>query len=352
MFRDFSEMPAGAAGVMCAAPTSLRPVDRHGAARGRRHLRVRTRDGLYLAVRDRGPRNAEHNVIFLHGYCLGEAAWARQIAKLRRRYGNRVRAISFDHRGHGHSDPAPIQTCRIEQLVDDLDCVLVELDVQGPVTLVGHSMGAMVALAYLARPQASRPVDVDGLVLVATAAGHLTTRGLGRLLATPGTSTLCILVEHSPEKALKVVAGPVCSFIGRLCGCGRAERATVSALAARALAQTPLSTVIGFLPSLRDYDLSAALASIRARTAIVSGGNDLLTPAEHAFELAAAIPGAAHIHVPWAGHMLPQQVPDVIDEAIRRVMALHRGPACAASPLGGRFTAGGRGVPALSGAGL
>jgi pimeloyl-ACP methyl ester carboxylesterase len=74
---------------------------------------------------------------------------------------------------------------RIDQLADDLAQVLIALDVTGPLTLVGHSMGAMTALAYLGRPAAERPVEPHGLVLVATAAGKLAERGLGRLLATP-----------------------------------------------------------------------------------------------------------------------------------------------------------------------
>ena len=55
---------------------------------------------------------------------------------------------------------------------------------------------------------------------------------------------------------------------------------------------------------------------ISARTVIVSGDLDPLTPAAHSRDLAAAIPGAHHINVADAGHMLPQQAPDVIHRAI------------------------------------
>jgi pimeloyl-ACP methyl ester carboxylesterase len=190
----------------------------------------------------------------------------------------------------------------------------------------------MVILTYLAREAIDRPVDPDGLVLVATAAGRLTEGGLGRLLATPFTAALVALVDHTPQRVFRALVGPGCAAVGRWCGCGRAERATLAMLAAAALAQTPVSTVVGFLPSLRDYDQAAVLGSIRARTVVVSGGRDLLTPAVHAHDLAAAIPGASHVHVPSGGHMLPQQVPHVIDEAIRQVMALPPSTAPAAGP--------------------
>jgi pimeloyl-ACP methyl ester carboxylesterase len=75
-------------------------------------------------------------------------------------------------------------TYRIDRLAADLDEVLTALNVTAPLTLVGHSMGAMAALAYLSRPASERSVDPHGLVLVAAAAGKLAQRGLGRLLGT------------------------------------------------------------------------------------------------------------------------------------------------------------------------
>lgn len=94
-------------------------------------------------------------------------------AELTRRWGGRIRIISYDHRGHGDSDTAPTSTYVVEQLAADLADVLKALNVTGSLTLVGHSMGGMVALAYLGQPPADRPVQPHGVVLVATAAGRL-----------------------------------------------------------------------------------------------------------------------------------------------------------------------------------
>jgi pimeloyl-ACP methyl ester carboxylesterase len=120
-----------------------------------KHLLVRISDGVSLAVCDTGPRTAEHTVVFLHGLCLNQTSWERQITYLLRRCGRSVRVISYDHRGHGRSAAAPMNTYRIDQLADDLAQLLTALDVTGPLTLVGHSMGGMTALAYLARPVAA-----------------------------------------------------------------------------------------------------------------------------------------------------------------------------------------------------
>jgi pimeloyl-ACP methyl ester carboxylesterase len=206
-------------------------------------------------------------------------------------------------------------------------------------------------LAYLARAAADRPVDPDGLVLVAAAGGKLAQRGLGRLLITPGTAAVLALADHAPARTLHALAGPVCAALGRWWGCGHTERATVAALAAAAVASTPLSTALGFLPALRDFDQLCTLGSIRARTAVVSGGVDLLTPAAHAYELAAAIPGAAHVHVPAAGHMLPQQAPHVVNAAIRHAMALAQGAAHTAGPSSGKLRRATRGYAVAAGGG-
>lgn len=298
--------------------------------------RVTTRDGVQLAVRDHGPRSAGHTVVFLHGFCLTHASWARHIQYLVRRYGDGIRVVAYDHRGHGASAGAPMHTYRIDQLAADLADVLLALNVTGPVTLVGHSMGGMAALAYLGRSPADRPVEPDGLVLVATAAGKLAQRGLGRLLATAhATTALFRLVDHAPHQAIKALAGPVLAALNRRGDAGKAQRATLVALAAAALATTPVSTAVGFLPALYSYDQYQTLGSIRARTVIVSGGADVLTPPAHSHELAAAIPGATHVHIPHAGHMLTHDATHIINDAIGRTMT---------TPCGiGRFAVAGNG---------
>ena len=286
-------------------------------------VHVTTGDGVQLAVRDYDPPARTHTVVFLHGFCLSRTSWARQIDYLLRHYGDSIRIIAYDHRGHGGSSAAPMDTYRIDRLAADLDEVLTALNVTAPLTLVGHSMGAMVALAYLSRRASERPVDPHGLVLVATAAGKLAQRGIGRLLGTPATPLLFKLIEHTPDLALKMLAGPVCAALSRWCSCGPAQRATLAATAAEALATTPVSTAAGFLPTLCDYDVYRTLGSVRAQTVVVSGGADPLTPPVHSRELADGIPGAAHLHVPHAGHMLQHEAPHVINHAIRQAMTIH-----------------------------
>lgn len=124
------------------------------------------------------------------------------------------------------------------------------------------------------------------------------------------------MVEHAPGFALKSLAGPVCSAVGRFCGYGQQQSVTLAAVAAEAMTTTPIRTIFGFLAAVAHHDQYAALATITARTVVVSGSEDVLIPVAHALDLVAGIAGAKHVHVQGAGHMLPQEVPGVVNDAI------------------------------------
>ncbi|HWT48100.1 MAG TPA: alpha/beta fold hydrolase, partial [Mycobacterium sp.] len=182
---------------------------------------VKTSDGVSLSVREYGSRDPAHTVVLLHGLCLTKDSWTIPIDHLLHQYGDGIRIISYDHRGHGDSAAAPMHTYHIDRLAADLADLLTALGVTGPLTLAGHSMGGMVALAYLGRPAGQRPVQPHGLILVATAAGKLTERGLGRFLANPATDILYELAQHAPraaEHAFRALARPVCGVLVRFGG--------------------------------------------------------------------------------------------------------------------------------------
>lgn len=279
---------------------------------------VTVRDGVRLSVREHAPIHAEATVVLLHGLCLEKGSWAGQIRHLTRQWGDRIRIISYDHRGHGGSDSAPTSTYVVEQLAADLADVLSALDVTGPLTLVGHSMGGMAALAYLGLPPADRPVEPHGVVLVATAAGRLAERGIARLLASPATDVLCRFATRAPQRAVRLLTKPVRAAMALQVA--DHARATLATLFDTAMAAASVTTAVGFLPGLRSYDQYCTLDSIRATTTIISGGADLLTPPSHSHDMAEAIPGATHVHIPTAGHMLPHEAPHAVTDAISRTI--------------------------------
>lgn len=302
--------------------------DRAGIQLSGNKRTVRTSDGVSLSVREYGSRDAAHTVVLLHGFCLNKDSWTIQIGHLRRQYGDSIRIISYDHRGHGDSGVAPMHTYRIDRLAADLADLLVTLGVTGPLTLAGHSMGGMVALAYLGRPAGQRPVQPHGLILVATAAGKLAERGLGQLLENPATDIFYEFADHAPQavadRVLRALARPVSGALVRFGGYGTTSRDALVALSAATINGTPAATKAGFLRALRHYDQYRTLSSITATTVVISGGADRLTPPSHAHDLARGIPGAMRVHRPAAGHMLLDEAPQVISNAIIDVITAHR----------------------------
>lgn len=296
--------------------TRVHPRRRAHAAAAPRPCRIRTDDGVTLVVHDTGASAAtERTIIFLHGLCLDHTTWKSQISCLQAEYGATVRLISYDHRGHGASGKAPPWTYTVSRLGDDLRNILTALRVTSPLTVVGHSMGAMAALSFLSRPAAEIPLYPSGLVLAATAAGKLSQRGIGRLLSTRAITGLAYAVGHTPQIVLRGVAKPVCVTLTQAGNLVHASN--IASIPSAAFTTIAHGTAIGYLDSLRSYDRYAGLPNIKARTVVVSGGADLITPPQHARDLAAAIPRANHLHVPAAGHMLPRQAPEVITQAIR-----------------------------------
>jgi pimeloyl-ACP methyl ester carboxylesterase len=85
-------------------------------------------------------------VLFLHGLTGVAEVWGPTVAAL----GDSCpRAFAMDQRGHGHS-PQPAAGYEIGRFVDDVVDMAAALGLP-PFHLVGHSMGARVAMAFAAR---------------------------------------------------------------------------------------------------------------------------------------------------------------------------------------------------------
>jgi pimeloyl-ACP methyl ester carboxylesterase len=102
-----------------------------------------------------GPR-----VVLLHGI----TATRRQVVHgslVLPRSGHRV--ISYDARGHGESDPAPVDSgYGYPELVGDLEAVVAQTVGDDPFVLVGHSMGAHTVVASALE----HPEQIAGLVVI------------------------------------------------------------------------------------------------------------------------------------------------------------------------------------------
>ena len=107
-------------------------------------MQLTTDDGIDLHVQEMGEGPP---VVMLHGLLVGNmTTWYWTAAP---ELAERHRVILFDLRGHGRSARPP-SGYDVPRMSRDLACVVDELT-YGPVALVGHSYGALVALTFALR---------------------------------------------------------------------------------------------------------------------------------------------------------------------------------------------------------
>ena len=88
-------------------------------------------------------RGGPPTIVFSHGYALSLDSWHFQRKALRGRY----RLVFWDQRGHGRSATGPHGSATIDQIGRDLARVIEALAPDGPLVLVGHSMGGMTVMS-------------------------------------------------------------------------------------------------------------------------------------------------------------------------------------------------------------
>ena len=141
-------------------------------------------DGVRLSAEVIEPlesRRAELTVVFVHGFALDRRCWHFQRQAFAALPDAKARLVFYDHRSHGQSERASKASCTIEQLGADLDAVLRTLAPEGPLVLVGHSMGGMTIMALAEQLPELFTERVAGVALLCTSAGEVAASGL------PGT---------------------------------------------------------------------------------------------------------------------------------------------------------------------
>ena len=113
-----------------------------------KHFQVWTPDGLTLAAQTQGHPDAPE-VLFVHGLGQSHLSWTRQLNDPDLSW---CRLVTFDLRGHGHSDKPSHESayCDGTRWADDIAAVIVAARLRNPV-LVGWSLGGLMILHYLKR---------------------------------------------------------------------------------------------------------------------------------------------------------------------------------------------------------
>jgi pimeloyl-ACP methyl ester carboxylesterase len=308
-------------------PAAAEPL---GQLRGR-PLTVLAHDGTALHVEVSGPDDAPVTIIFSHGYTLNQDVWHYQ----RQGLADAARLIFWDQRGHGRTGrarlPAP-ERVSIDQLGADLGAVLAATTPgDGPVILVGHSMGGMTIMALAAQQPELFGPKVVGTVLISTAASGIDPAAwlpppLRPVIRQATPSVLRSASQGRPAALIergRQAAGDIAFLSTRYIAFGDSGVSpTVVDFLERIIRATPIEVVADFYLALIDHDKRAALNVLgRVPSVVLIGDRDRLVSTRLAGEVAAGIPGADLILVPGAGHLVILERPEAVNEAILAVLA-------------------------------
>ncbi|WP_328670933.1 alpha/beta fold hydrolase [Streptomyces sp. NBC_00328] len=283
-------------------------------------------------------------VVFSHGYCLNQDSWHFQRAALR----GVVRTVHWDQRSHGRSGRGVAQTedrkpVTIDQLGRDLLAVIEAAVPEGPIVLVGHSMGGMTVMALADQfPELIRD-RVVAVALVGTSSGRLGEVNFGLPVAgvaavrrvLPGVLKALGQQAALVERGRRATADLFTGVIKRYSFAGRDVDPAVERFAERMIEGTPIDVVAEFYPAFTDHDKTAALARFTEMPVLVlSGVKDLVTPSEHSEAIADLLPDAELVLVPDAGHLVMLEHPEVVIDRLADLL-VRAGAVPAGATVGG-----------------
>ncbi len=282
-------------------------------------------DGVRLSCEEIEPSRgrAALTVVLVHGFALDRRTWHFQRRSLAELADPTVRIVLYDQRSHGRSERAPRESCSIEQLGRDLDAVIRTLAPEGPLVLVGHSMGGMTIMALAEQNPGLFTDRVAGVALVSTSAGEVGGAGLqGALLSrnNPLTRGVGLLARFQPKlvEVVRAVAGDVIWAITRSFAYGdRSVAPWLVDLVDTMISTNAVDALTDFADTVGTHDRIAALPALaKCEVLIAAGDADRVIPFSHAERIAAELPDATMVQFPGVGHLPMLEQPVAMDEAL------------------------------------
>ncbi len=263
-------------------------------------------------------------VVFVHGFCLNLDCWHFQRAA----YRNLVRTVFYDQRSHGRSGRSDREHSNIDELGRDLKAVIDATAPEGPIVLVGHSMGGMAIVSLVEQFPELIGDRVVGVGLISTTAGGL---DVSRLLLPMLPARLSGPVTHRAVRTLhrghRLVDGV--RRLGRTVATVATDRyafggevpAGYVVFVDEMLSATPFEVVADFFPlftSLDKFDAVEAMGAIP--TSVICGTSDKVTSIGHSRKLRARIPDSRLLECDGAGHMVIFERHDLVNSELDQLI--------------------------------
>jgi pimeloyl-ACP methyl ester carboxylesterase len=268
-------------------------------------------------------------IIFLHGFPQFWFLWRHQLADL----GDDHAVYAPDMRGYNLScKPEDPEDYRMRHLLGDIRGLIEQLDV-GPLTLVGHDWGGIVSWAFALK----FPDLLEGLVIIDAPSPFTWNRDLHE--SPKQRIAVNYMIELSkpspePEEMLASNEFSMMDEIMRRIGGSAAqlseeERATYHEAWAQPgalrgglnyyrAARMGDQVSAGGVPE--EYASKISSRSVTARTLVIWGENDAALLPSLTRGLSEWVPKLQVELVPGAGHWVPYERPDVVNDLIREFL--------------------------------
>lgn len=247
------------------------------------------------------PAVGRPTVLMLHGVGGGRLAWDVSGTGAALAAAG-FTALAADFPGYGLS--APVQPYDLAGMAGAVIDTLAQRAGRqpGPVVLVGHSMGGMVAQEVVARA----PQLVHSLVLAGTSPAF----------GKPGGDWQQAFLQSrfAPLDAGLGMAGLAAQLVPAMVAPCTAPAAIAAAQAM--MAGVPEATYRAAVAALVAFDRRANLPNIGMPTLVITGEHDRTAAPEVARKMAERIPGAACHILPGAGHLLNIEQPAAFNTAL------------------------------------
>jgi pimeloyl-ACP methyl ester carboxylesterase len=252
-------------------------------------------------------------VVFEAGMSAPAASWVHT----QRQVSARTRTLSYDRAGYGGSDPDP-QDRTLERIADDLTSLLDAIDETRPVVLVGHSWGGPIIRLFAER----HPRRVAGLVFVDATVAEIMSDRTART-ATRAFAMLALLARLGGRHLVMKLTVPhvspdidpsdvdiIVRDYARASGMWTSRREATQIVAA--------------LPTMRRIQATGTptVPTICLQAGRIDRGMTTARPLfnQVAADLMAVAPHGRVIVVPETGHLIPQENPTVVRDAVLEIV--------------------------------
>ena len=263
----------------------------------------KNQEGYNLYYENINPDSKNCTIILLHGFASSASFFKAQINILKKNY----RIVAFDALGHGRSDhPKEINLSKNlrHDIIRDLEDLLAHLKVTEKYGIIGHSLvGGMIGQLFAVK----HPEDIKFLILLNS--GYIMIDNVVRnifynLLPYFIRMNFLEVLANSVERILdKTIPYIITALSDSLTGLN---------LTKDQLHMQIEDQIFRMIHEIKEYDPSG----IRCPTLIIGGRLDNFAPEQMSEELHKKIPQSELEIIDMAGHFMPNQRSEIVNELI------------------------------------